>query len=478
MKRRLFVQTLFCSIHLLSFPCTIRASLTREINSAEDLNMTPPYYEGEVVILKTYYQHSTLGGGRFIAKKIKDNNDYGIIFKTNSDLSWYRIDASKRLIEPEWFGCIGDGVTDDSLAFNRLLGSLNDGDTIVLRKNASYYNAVPTKNSRFIIKNNDIKIIGNGARIFRRSTSFETKSKDVGNLATLKITGNNVEVIGSLTISGGESKALLMNRFNFSVSTERFIRGFSSSHALFIENVDGLYLSPDLKCDNAIFPLYINKSKNLDINGEYSNSGQVYPVKGKDLQLGSCVKIAKSNSFKVNIKASHSAYCGLEIEPYCDTGDVTVNATDCYMHGCIVHQFSKNIKVNVKMTGSNKGAGIRISSGSQNIFGKVHASDCTNAVLIVSKNNFICQNINLKIEADKIKEDALLIYNDDKLNPSLVNGKFSFLKLEGFSRLINISNCNSVNIFLDKSIYSNLDLNKQSIVNCNDTHVSLLSDVN
>ncbi|WP_181959123.1 hypothetical protein, partial [Klebsiella pneumoniae] len=84
--------------------------------------------------------------------------------------------------------------------------------------NAAYFNAVPTKNSRFIVKNNDIKIIGNGARIFRRSTSIETKLKDVGNLATLKITGNNASIIGDLTISGGEYNAPLMNRFDFSVS--------------------------------------------------------------------------------------------------------------------------------------------------------------------------------------------------------------------------------------------------------------------
>jgi hypothetical protein len=478
MKRRLFVQTLFCGINLLSFPSISRASLTREIASAESLSVTPPRYEGEEVILKAYSQQSSWGGGRFVAKKTKDHTDYGMVFNTNSDLSWYRIDASKRFIEPEWFGCIGDGVTDDSFAFNQLLNSLIDGDTIVLRENASYYNAVPTKDSRFIINKNDIKIIGNGARIFRRSTSFETKSKDVGNLATLKITGNNVKIIGSLTISGGEGEALLMNRFDFSVSKERFIRGFSSSHALFIENVDGLYLSPDLKCDNAIFPLYIYKSKNLDINGENSNSGQVYPVRGKDLQLGSCVKIAKSKLFKVNIKTTHSAYCGLEIEPYCDTGDVTVSATDCYMHGCIVHQFSKNIKVNVSLQGSNEGAGIRISSGSQNIFGKVKSSNCTNAVLIVSKNKFICENINLDIEGDNIKEDALVIYNDDKLNPSLINGKFSISKLEGKGRLINISNCNNVNILLEKSIYNYFEMNKQLIVNCTDTNVSLLSNSN
>ncbi|WP_217183531.1 hypothetical protein [Klebsiella pneumoniae] len=217
-----------------------------------------------------------------------------------------------------------------------------------------------------------------------------------------------------------------MNRFDFSVSQESFIRGFSSSHALFVENVDGLYLSPDLKCNNAIFPLYIYKSKNLDINGVYTNSGQVYPVKGKDLQLGSCVKIARSSSFKVNVVTKHSAYCGLEIEPYCENGDVTVSATDCFMHGCIVHQYSKNIKVNIKLAGSNKGAGLRISSGSQNVFGIVNATECMNAVLIVSKNNSICQNINLKIEAFNIFGDTLFIYNDDKLSASLINGKFSF----------------------------------------------------
>ncbi|WP_369128508.1 hypothetical protein [Klebsiella variicola] len=476
MKRRLLLQTLFCGINLLSFPSASRATLLRKIDSANDLIITLPRYEGELVVLKGYHQHINLGGGQFIARKVNEVTDYGIVFNTTSELSWCRVDAGKHLIEPEWFGCVGDGITDDSVAFIKMLEALKDGDTIVLRQNASYFNAVPTKNSRFIVKNNDIKIIGNGARIFRRSTSIETKLKDVGNLATLKITGNNASIIGDLTISGGEYNAPLMNRFNFSVSQERFIRGFSSSHALFVENVDGLYLSPDLKCNNAIFPLYIYKSKNLNINGVYTNSGQVYPVKGKDLQLGSCVKIARSSSFKVNVVTKHSAYCGLEIEPYCENGDVTVSATDCFMHGCIVHQYSKNIKVNIKLAGSNKGAGLRISSGSQNVFGIVNATECMNAVLIVSKNNSICQNINLNIEAFNINGDALLIYNDDKSSASLINGKISFLNSSQEGYLINISNCANVNIILDKSKYSNFNVNEQRIVNCSDTHV-LLSEV-
>lgn len=474
MKRRFFIQTLLCSVNFISFPTLSKVSAIREVNTVSDLLTLIPSYEGEYVKVLSYSQNNILGGGYFVAKRIESKTDFGVIFNTSSGLSWYRLDAKKRLLEPEWYGCTGDGVTDDSVAFNHLLSALSDGDTIIMRKDASYYNSLPTKKSRFIISRNNIKIIGNGARIFRRSTSIETKKNDVGNLATLKITGNNFKIIGNLTISGGEGDAPLMNRFNFSVSKEKYVRGFSSSHALFIENVDGLYLSPELKCNNAIFPLYVYKSKNLEIYGEYSNSGQVYPVRDKDLQLGSCVKIARSKLFKININTSHSAYCGLEIEPYCDSGDVTVNASDCYMHGCIVHQFSNNIKVNVNFSGSSEGAGIRVSSGSQNIFGNVTAFNCVNAVLIVSKGSSICKNINLKVKCQNLKGDALLIYNDDKVNPSLIQGRFTILKADNKTRLINISNCNAVDILLDKSIYSSLSLDKQSIVKCIGTEVMML----
>jgi len=478
MKRRGFLLFFFSNLSFVSFTSFAKAkpSSNRRFDSVDDLIASPPRYQGEIVTLSSYHKQCDIGGGNFIAKKVSTPTDYGVYFNTKSELSWYRMDAERRIFEPEWFGCIGDGIVDDSLYFNRLLKSLSDGDSILLRQDAIYYNAVPTKNSRFILSNNDVTIIGNNAKIIRRPTSIDTKKNDVGNLATLKITGNNTKIVGKLTISGGESGALLKNRFYTSVSQKAFTRGFSSSHALFVENVDGLYLSPELKCENAIFPLYVNKSRNIKIFGEYNNSGQVYPVKGKDLQLGSCVKIANTQSFFVDIKANHSAYCGLEIEPYCDTGDVTVDATDCYMHGCIIHQFSSNIKVNVKLSGSEKGASIRISSGSQNIFGKINAINCDNAVLIVSKGHSICKNINLSIETDRLNDTALVVYNDDKRNISLINAKFTFLKIGEISNLISLINGRDISVFLDKKMGLNIDMHKQKIIDCLNTNVSFFSN--
>ncbi|WP_217168352.1 hypothetical protein [Klebsiella pneumoniae] len=145
MKRRLLLKTLFCGINLLSFPSTSRASLIRKIDSANDLRVTLPRYEGEIVVLKGYHQHINLGGGQFIARKVNEVTDYGTVFNTTSDLSWCRVDAGKHLIEPEWYGCVGDGITDDSVSFIKMLEALKDGDTIVLRQNAAYFNAVPTK---------------------------------------------------------------------------------------------------------------------------------------------------------------------------------------------------------------------------------------------------------------------------------------------------------------------------------------------
>ncbi|WP_205715594.1 hypothetical protein, partial [Klebsiella pneumoniae] len=63
-----------------------------------------------------------------------------------------------------------------------------------------------------------------------------------------------------------------------------------------------------------------------------------------------------------------------------------------------------------------------------------------------------------------------------KLSASLFNGKFSFLNSSQEGDLINISNCANVNIILDKTNYSNFNINDQRIVNCSNTHV-LLSEV-
>lgn len=429
MKRRDFVKTLTLLGGYFYVPYLFSSNNSNVLRcqSVNELRSSTPTKEGELIQLESYHSGARRGGGLFISKFKGSNttDDGGRVFVTNSQYIWLRVNENTSMVVPEWFGCIGDGKVDDSEAFNRMLNSLNEGAVIHLTNEAVYYNSLPEKSSRWIINKNGITIIGNGATLTRRSTRFKPRIPgiDGGNLATLKISADNFKIKGNLIISGGEDKDFLVDEKLQIISKESYTRGYVSSHALFLENSKNIYLSPGLICKDAVFPCYVLKCSNVVINGSYINAGQSFPVKGTDLQLGSGVKIDRTKSFYVNINTSDCAYCGCEIEPLCENGIVNVSSRRSYMHGCIIHQESKSIKVNINSYDTVKGAAIRISRGCKNIYGDVYSEGCNNAVIIISYGDQICEEIKLRIKAFDSKESDVLISNTQWWMNSLANSE-------------------------------------------------------
>ncbi|UMO88806.1 hypothetical protein HP572_04340 [Pectobacterium sp. PL64] len=426
MKRRSFIHSITCL--MLCHKNLVFAHSKESISifrSMSELRKYTPQYAGEKIRLSSYYEHTNIGGGVFVAiedSKLTDDN--GINIRQNNNFIWKRITGNNSIIKPEWFGCIGDGLSDDADPFNKMLLFLDVGSVIFLKKNAIYYNAIKDRNSEWIIKKDNITIIGNNASLIRRPTIFFEKDD---NLATLKISGNNFKVIGGLNISGNEKSTYLVDKNNNRISSNFYTRAVTSSHGLFIQNVKDIYIE-DVVCEDAVFPCFVSGCKDIYISGCFNNSGQVHPVKGDDLQLGSGLKISNSENFILDITSENSAYCGCEIEPNCKNGKVKVISKSPYMHGCILHKNIESVILDISTTEAIKGSGLRISSGCQNISGHVYADTCQYAVLIISNKKETCGKINFKIFYNKIFKRVIAIYNTEKGSTSLEDGLF---KIEG-----------------------------------------------
>ncbi|KFX06798.1 hypothetical protein KP22_01530 [Pectobacterium betavasculorum] len=418
-------------------------------------------YAGEKVKLSSYYENKNTGGGVFVAvEDIKSKDDGGINIRQNNKLIWKRITDDSSIIKPEWFGCIGDGLSDDADSFNKMLLFLDVGSVVFFKKNAIYYNALKDRGSEWIVKKDNITIIGNNASLTRRPAN-SVKTDD--NLATLKVAGNNFKIVGRLNISGKEKSTYLVDKNNNRISSNFYTRAVTSSHGLFIQNVKGIYIE-NIVCEDAVFPCFVSGCRDIYISGQFNNSGQVYPVKGNDLQLGSGLKISNSESFILDIRSENSAYCGCEIEPNCKDGRVKVNSRSPYMHGCILHKNIESVILDINTIEAIKGSGLRISSGCRNISGYVDADTCQYAILVISDKNEICKEINLKVSYKKIIKRVIVIYNTEKGSTSLDKGLF---KIEGNDE--NLRKSNKYMIEQDAVVSFYLDGIKKTNFIINDT---------
>lgn len=462
MNRRSFIHSITC--FLLCHKSLGFAHSREKINifqSMSELRKYTPRYAGEKIKLSSYYEHTNTGGGIFVAvedSELKD--DSGIIIRQNNSLIWKRITDDNSIIKPEWFGCIGDGLSDDADAFNKMLLFLDVGSVVFFKKNAIYYNALKDRGSEWIVKKDNITIIGNNASLTRRPAN-SVEHDD--NLATLKVSGNNFKIVGRLNISGKEKSTHLVDKNNNRISSNFYTRAVTSSHGLFIQNVKGIYIE-DITCEDAVFPCFVSGCKNIYISGEFNNSGQVYPVKGNDLQLGSGLKISNSEDFILDISSKNSAYCGCEIEPNCKKGRVKVISKSSYMHGCILHKNIESVILDINTIDAIKGSGLRISSGCKNISGHVHADTCQYAILVVSNKNEICKEIDFNVFYKKILKKVIAIYNTEKGSTSLDKGLF---KIEGSDE--NVIKSNKYMIEKDAVVSFYLDSIKNTNFIINDT---------
>ena len=422
MNRRLFI--------LLSSILFVNRSFSAKKNncllvfeSVKDFEINQPFPEGTRILLKSYHKGKGLGGGVFklVKNSLSRKIDNGIIFRSSNDEYVWERSIKKNVIYPEWFGCLADGVFDDGEYLHSCLENISVGSTLKFRNNAIYFNAKPNLNNIWLINTSDIIILGDNFTLKRGGTLNLPHSYLFGNLATLTVRANNVKVMGDIVIDGGELKYPLSSDNGNYISKERFVRGSCSSHGLFIDKSENITFTGKITCTNAVFPCYINNSKKIDIHGDFYNSGQVYPVVGNDLQLGSCIKISQSANIVISGRCSNSAYSGCEIEPRSSNIKLDLKTDHCFYYGVIIHDQSKGIDLNLNSNNNIKGAGLRVSKGSEDVYANILVSNSPHVLIVSSMGKDICNNVNVNYSFHNISKDLVQIFNTDNAFEAIKN---------------------------------------------------------
>lgn len=92
-----------------------------QVTSFADLRTLTPTEDGIIVRLKGWNSGSTLGGGLFVGSLSAKTDDGGVTASNGGSYNWTRIGFE--YVTPEMFGALGDGVTDDTAAIQKMLNS-------------------------------------------------------------------------------------------------------------------------------------------------------------------------------------------------------------------------------------------------------------------------------------------------------------------------------------------------------------------
>ncbi|OON39733.1 amylovoran biosynthesis protein AmsF [Izhakiella australiensis] len=96
-----------------------------EVNSFAELRTTAPQAAGDMALLKRYYDKDSTfrGGGMFVGfpGTTSQADDGGTLAKSGNSFYWKRVINHTSEVNLLHFGAKGDGVTDDSDAFKRML---------------------------------------------------------------------------------------------------------------------------------------------------------------------------------------------------------------------------------------------------------------------------------------------------------------------------------------------------------------------
>ena len=279
-----------------------------------------------------------------------------------------------RYVTPEMFGADPTGATSSRLAIKAMLGSLAVGGVIECKPNAKYYNDAPAGTSDvWDVSKDKTYIIANGATFKRRPTAEATSSID-HNLSALKITGKNVTIEGKVYFDGSESLASIVNISGTVLASGDYARGYASSHGLHLFGAD-YFTALQVDSNNAVFNIFADGCVGLNIKGRCKSSGQVYPVTGVDLNLGSGIKLSYCTDYDIDLYTEYAGYCSVEVEPACRFGRVNSVSRWASHHGVSFHGDCEGTTVSSIAENCQLGSALRLGAGSRQINGTFSAKD-------------------------------------------------------------------------------------------------------
>jgi hypothetical protein len=280
-----------------------------------------------------------------------------------------------KYVTPEMFGADPTGATSSRLAVKNMLNSLAVGGVLELKPNAIYYNDAPNGTSDvWVLDKDKTYIIANGATFKRRATSPATSAID-HDLAALKVVADSVTIGGKIYFDGSESYAPIVDGSGNTLASGDYVRGYASSHGLHLFGADN-FTAKTVESINSVFNIFADGCVGLTIKGKGKSSGQVYPVTGVDLNLGSGIKLAYSIDFDIDLHTEYAGYCGVEIEPACRFGKVVSVARHPSHHGVSYQGDCEGSTVMSICNDAKLGASLRLGAGSRQITGSFSAKDC------------------------------------------------------------------------------------------------------
>lgn len=103
-----------------------------KVESFDTLRKLTPAYEGQRVLLKSYYKDGLEGGGEFIGRLSSAVDDSGVI-AAGEGFYWERLfDKTKKEINVLWFGADPTGTSSSTTAFQAALNFLTTGGRIIV----------------------------------------------------------------------------------------------------------------------------------------------------------------------------------------------------------------------------------------------------------------------------------------------------------------------------------------------------------
>lgn len=165
-----------------------------------------------------------------------------------------------RSVNADWFGAVGDGETDDTIAIQKALDSLDNGYTLIFSAGKTY------KTTSLVINKSNIEVNGNGATL---------KVDDDGYIITWADGLSNIKVHGLKIIGNGGTKqhAIACNS-NHSISNSDFY-------------------------DNEISEVAVGISLNADLGGTIEDcsihDNYIHNIHGTDTGSGYGIHVAATN---------------------------------------------------------------------------------------------------------------------------------------------------------------------------------------
>lgn len=107
------------------------------VPSFEALRLVQPTSVGQRILLRSYYQGGTTGGGEFVARAGTATDDGGTICVPTGSSTWYWQRVSLSDFNVSWFGAVGDSSTDNTTAIQNAMNAASSYGIATVRFPAS-----------------------------------------------------------------------------------------------------------------------------------------------------------------------------------------------------------------------------------------------------------------------------------------------------------------------------------------------------